>query len=90
MTGTLAEAAAFLDRGGPAMAVIAALSVLALALILWKLASFALVGVWRRRGADAADWDAFVRWFPDGFADPSAFADWAGSVAADREGDRTY
>lgn len=40
--------------------------------------------------AHVADWDAFVRWFPDGFADPSAFADWAGSVAADRDGDRTY
>jgi hypothetical protein len=40
--------------------------------------------------ADAADWEAFVRWFPGGFADPSAFADWAGSAAAERDGDRTY
>lgn len=36
----------FLDRGGPALWLIGALSVLTLALILWKLWRFALMGVW--------------------------------------------
>lgn len=39
---------AFLDRGGPAMWVIAALSVATLTLILWKLMQFARLGAWRR------------------------------------------
>lgn len=36
----------FLDRGGPALWLIGALSVLTLALILWKLWRFALMGAW--------------------------------------------
>ncbi len=42
MTGLVA----FLDRGGPAMWAIAALSVLTLALILWKTWRLALMGAW--------------------------------------------
>lgn len=38
---------AFLDRGGPAMWVIAALSVATLAIILWKLWQLARLGAWR-------------------------------------------
>lgn len=45
-------AAALIERGGPAMAVIAALSVLSLAVILWKLWRFAMAGAWARRRAE--------------------------------------
>lgn len=50
---------AVLDRGGPALWVIAALSVLTLALILWKLWDLARLGAWaRREEAALADWVA--------------------------------
>lgn len=45
---------AFLDRGGPALWVIAAISVLGLALILWKLWRLWHVGLWRRDRAESA------------------------------------
>lgn len=45
---------AFLDRGGPAMWGIAALSVLGLALILWKLWRLAVLGVWVGNAAEGA------------------------------------
>jgi biopolymer transport protein ExbB len=47
---------AFLERGGPAMWAIAALSVMTLALILWKLADLLRLGAWSRgRTAEAVD-----------------------------------
>lgn len=52
----LAEA---LARGGPAMAAIAVLSVLTLALILWRLAGFVAMGVWRGQAAAEA---ALAHW----------------------------
>lgn len=42
----------FLDRGGPALWVIAGLSVLTVALILWKLWRLALIGAWSRGRAE--------------------------------------
>lgn len=45
---------AFLDRGGPALWVIAALSVITLAVILWKTWSLARMGAWRRAPAERA------------------------------------
>lgn len=39
---------AFLGRGGPAMWVIAGLSVITVAMILWKLWQLAMLGAWRR------------------------------------------
>ncbi|KPP93138.1 MAG: outer membrane transport energization protein ExbB [Rhodobacteraceae bacterium HLUCCA08] len=44
----------FLERGGPALWVIAALSVLTLALILWKTWRLARAGAWAGRVAEAA------------------------------------
>jgi biopolymer transport protein ExbB len=44
--------AAFLERGGPALWAIAALSVLTLALILWKTWRLARAGAWARRRAE--------------------------------------
>lgn len=49
--GGLAE---FLDRGGPALWVIAGLSVLTLALILWKLWRLSIAGAWGGAKAQAA------------------------------------
>jgi len=49
-----AEIIAFLDRGGPAMWAIAALSVLLLALVLWKVFDLMRLGLWARAGAEAA------------------------------------
>ena len=49
---TAAGALAFLDRGGPALWAIAALSVLTLALILWKLWRLVRAGAWARRRAE--------------------------------------
>ncbi|MGP9788703.1 MotA/TolQ/ExbB proton channel family protein [Roseinatronobacter sp. NSM] len=48
----------FLVRGGPALWVIAVLSVLTLALILWKFWDLARLGAWSRASCDAAvgDW----------------------------------
>lgn len=43
-----------IERGGVVMWIIAALSVLTLALILWKLWRFALTGLWRRAQAEQA------------------------------------
>jgi biopolymer transport protein ExbB len=43
-----------IERGGVVMWIIAALSVLTLALILWKLWRFAVTGLWRRAQADQA------------------------------------
>ncbi|MDS0297944.1 DUF429 domain-containing protein [Halogeometricum sp. S1BR25-6] len=40
--------------------------------------------------AGVDDWAAFVRWFPNGFADASEFSAWARERAAERAGDRTY
>lgn len=45
---------AFLTQGGPAMWVIAALSVLTVALILWKFWRFLILGVWAGSGARQA------------------------------------
>lgn len=51
----LADALEFLRNGGPSMAAIAALSVAALGLILWKLWRFSAAGIWRGgRGARAS------------------------------------
>jgi len=44
--------AAFLERGGPALWAIAALSVLTLALVLWKLWRLTTAGAWARRRAE--------------------------------------
>lgn len=44
----------FLNRGGPALWVIAALSVVTLALILWKLWRLSRLGVWRSDAAEKA------------------------------------
>lgn len=44
----------FLDRGGPAMWAIAALSVLGLALVLWKLWRLSAMGLWRTAAAERA------------------------------------
>lgn len=44
----------FLSRGGPALWAIAALSVLTVALILWRMLQFWSLGVWRGQGAEAA------------------------------------
>ena len=54
------ELIAFLHRGGPALWAIAVLSVLTLALILWKFWDLLLLGAWSRRHAEAAlaDWRA--------------------------------
>jgi biopolymer transport protein ExbB len=48
----IADVTAFLARGGPALWAIAALSVLTLALILWKLWRLARAGAWSRRRAE--------------------------------------
>ena len=48
----LAEVTGFLARGGPALWAIAALSVVTLALILWKLWRLARAGAWSRRRAE--------------------------------------
>lgn len=49
-----AELAEFLTRGGPALWVIAALSVLTAALILWKFWDLARLGAWSRGPSEAA------------------------------------
>ena len=43
---------AFLDTGGPALWVIGLLSILTLAIVLWKLWDFTRLGVWARGGAE--------------------------------------
>ncbi|RBI82594.1 MotA/TolQ/ExbB proton channel family protein [Rhodosalinus halophilus] len=50
----------FLARGGPALWAIATLSVLTVALILWKIAALLATGAWVRRGAERliAEWQA--------------------------------
>lgn len=50
----------FLDRGGPAMVAIAFLSVLTLALILWKIWDLARLGAWAGQVSEAAlaEWQA--------------------------------
>lgn len=55
--------AEFLARGGPALWVIAALSVLTAALILWKFWDLARLGAWSRAPAEAAvaEWRAGAR-----------------------------
>ncbi|KUF11239.1 MotA/TolQ/ExbB proton channel family protein [Pseudoponticoccus marisrubri] len=50
----MSEIPEFLNRGGPALWAIAALSVLTLALILWKLWRLVRHGVWRRRQVEIA------------------------------------
>lgn len=45
---------AMLDRGGPALWLIAGLSVLTLALILWKIWRFSLMGAWSGRATETA------------------------------------
>lgn len=42
----------FLSRGGPALWIIAVLSVLTVALCLWRILEFGRAGVWRRRQAE--------------------------------------
>jgi biopolymer transport protein ExbB len=51
---------AFLDRGGPALWVIAGLSIVTLALILWKLWRLSIMGAWRRDATETAagEWQA--------------------------------
>lgn len=56
-----ADLAAFLERGGFVIWAIAALSVVALAIILWKLWRFSRSGAWRRARAEAA----VARWLDD-------------------------
>jgi len=61
---TLAALRSVLDQGGAAIHVIAALSVVTLAVILWKLWRFARIGAWStRRSARAVD--AWTRNRPD-------------------------
>ncbi len=43
---------AFLDRGGPALVVIVGLSILTVAVILWKLWQLNRYGIWSRHGAE--------------------------------------
>ncbi|MCI2399228.1 MotA/TolQ/ExbB proton channel family protein [Aliiroseovarius subalbicans] len=50
---TLSSLIEFLTRGGPALWAIAVLSVLTLALILWRLMQFWALGVWRGQATDA-------------------------------------
>ncbi|MFA8384500.1 MAG: MotA/TolQ/ExbB proton channel family protein [Pelagibaca sp.] len=50
----LTEIAALLNIGGPALWVIAGLSVVTLGLILWKLWRLTLMGAWRRDATEAA------------------------------------
>ncbi len=50
----MTDVLAFLDRGGPALWVIAALSVVTLAVILWKVWALARMGAWRRGPAERA------------------------------------
>lgn len=52
--GLLGPAADFLGKGGMAIWAIAALSVVTLAIILWKLWRYSRTGVWRRARAEAA------------------------------------
>lgn len=52
MTVDIAALRAFLDTGGPALWVIAALSVVTLAVILWKIWQLLRAGVWSQRPAD--------------------------------------
>lgn len=47
-------AAEFLDKGGIAIWAITALSIMTLAIIIWKLWRYSRSGVWRRAGAEAA------------------------------------
>jgi len=47
-------AAAFLARGGPALWAIAALSVLTLGLVMWKILRLLRLGAWRKGGLDVA------------------------------------
>lgn len=58
---TLGPAGELLDRGGIAIWAIAALSVLTLAIILWKVWRYALAGVWQTGRAEAAvaHWQAY-------------------------------
>ncbi|GMG85653.1 MotA/TolQ/ExbB proton channel family protein [Paralimibaculum aggregatum] len=62
-----------LDKGGPAIWAILGLSVVALALILWKLWALFAVGAWHRRAVEAA----VLRW---------QAGDHAGGLAAARAG----
>lgn len=48
----MTELRTFLDTGGPALWVIGLLSVLTLAIVLWKLWEFTRLGVWARGGAE--------------------------------------
>lgn len=52
--GALAPVADLLDKGGFAIWAIAALSVITVALILWKLWRFTVLGVWRKARAETA------------------------------------
>lgn len=57
----LGPAGEFLDKGGLAIWAIAALSVVTLAVILWKIWRFSLIGVWRKSRAERAleQWTSF-------------------------------
>ncbi|MEM9139807.1 MAG: MotA/TolQ/ExbB proton channel family protein [Pseudomonadota bacterium] len=52
--GLFAQVMDFLEKGGPAIWAIAALSVITLALILWKFWRLTYIGVWRKKRAEAA------------------------------------
>jgi biopolymer transport protein ExbB len=54
MTQSLLPIFDFLQTGGPALWAIAALSVLGLALVLWKIAQFSRLGVWASARAERA------------------------------------
>ncbi|MEM7530003.1 MAG: MotA/TolQ/ExbB proton channel family protein [Pseudomonadota bacterium] len=56
-----AEVMSFLDRGGAAIWIIAALSVATVAIILWKCWRLIVIGTWRRARAD----DAVRLWLAD-------------------------
>ncbi|MCE8459069.1 MotA/TolQ/ExbB proton channel family protein, partial [Rhodovulum sulfidophilum] len=54
LTHKTAAIAEFLDRGGPAIWAIAVLSVMTVALILWKIWRLALAGAWSRAAVQGA------------------------------------
>lgn len=54
LSGAVERAREFLTNGGPAIWAIAALSVITLAIILWKIWRFILLGAWSRRNSEKA------------------------------------
>ena len=80
----------FLEKGGPAIWAIAALSVVTLALILWKVFQLSRSGAWRRERAEAAveayrrgDFDEAARLAGDGRGSCALLV--AGAIGARRD-----